>query len=561
MSDQPQHRLQTWLPVALVFLLVPPVVLWPMPQVGLEALLTMPQGEGAGHLWALNAALAQARPLFFHTDQICFPGGVDTLLIDPANLPFFALGKLLGPAAAYNAIFLGGLLLMGLAGALLARCAGGTPWLGAMAAMACPSFLAGTIRGATEQLAVAWVGIALALLLMALRRGGAWRIVLAALAMGCCAWAGPYNGVWVAGAGLTVGLAALIRSPRTALTRALPVGLGAAVVAAPVAWGVLTHFAVMNDPRFDGPSAQRILERFRYPRGGNIGFADLLDPWLPAPFTGPFSELSQTTYLGIVLILAAVAALVIQRRLWPWVLGALAASALALGPWIYLDGQLLRLGDHALAGPALALAKLPFLGSMTHWYRAAPVAGLLLAAVVSTLGSRRWSPLLAAAILADALLLAPFAWPHDAWTPPAVGAAELMQGPGAILELPSTTQNDPPKGAWRNVGGLHQLAHGRPISSTVMLLATQTPSPVVERSVRTLQQRGALSAQDRQALRDLGFRWLTVYPEHRPKRAASMNPAPLEGCLGAPMFRSDDAWVFDLALTAEQEGPSPGEGP
>ena len=548
-----------WLPLGAVLLLVPPLVLWPMPRVGLDALLTMPQGEGAGHLWALGAALHEGRPLAFHTDLLCYPGGVDTLLIDPANLPFFALGQLLGPAAAYNAIFLGGLLLMGVAGALLARRVGGAAWLGALAAMACPSFLAGTIRGATEQLAVGWVGLALALLLWALERGGAWRIALAACAMGVCAWAGPYNGVWIAGLGLAVGGWALFRSPRRALTRALPVALGAVVVAAPVAWAILAHFSVMNDPRFANPGPQQVLGHFRYPRGGNIGFADLLDPWVPAPFTGPFSELSQTTYLGIVLIVAAIAALAWQRRLWPWALGAIIATAVALGPWIYLNGQLLSMGDRALAGPALALTGLPFLGSMTHWYRVAPVAGLLLAALASTWGSRRWGSLLAAAILADALLLAPFSWPHQATAPPDVAAAEVMSEPGAVLEIPATTQGDPPPGAWRNVGGLHQIAHGRPISSTVMLLSSDSPPTISKTALESLSE-GVLQLEDRQALLDTGFRWLAVYPEHQPRRAAPLAPARIEACLGPALHRGDSVWIFDLALHADQDCPDKERG-
>jgi len=532
-----------------VFLLVPPLLLWPLPRVGLEKLLTMPQGEAAGHLWALNAALEQARPLHFHTQLACFPQGVQALLIDPVNLPFFALGRLLGPAAAYNAILLGGLLLMGLAGALLARRVGGAAWLGALAAMACPSFLAGTTRGATEQLAVAWVGIALALLLSALRQGGTGRIALAALAMGACAWAGPYNGVWIAVVGLAVGLTVLLRDPRRGLSRALPVALGAAAVAAPVAWALLARFGVMNDPRFASPQPEQVFEQLRFPRGGNIGFADLLDPWLPAPLTGPSSELSQTTYLGLVLILAAGLAVARRRQLWPWLLGALAAAAVALGPRLYLNGQLLRVADHALPGPAQLLAELPLLGSMTHWYRAAPVAGLLLAAVVSTWGWRRWSPLLALALLVDATLLAPFSWPHRAHAPPGQGAALELVGPGAMVEIPYSTQSDPPPGAWRNAGGLHQLAHGRPISSTVMLLAPETPSWVQGPVLHTLQARGVLRREDRQRLLDAGFRWLAVYPQFKPRRAASLDPAPLERCLGPMVGRSDDLWLFDLALS------------
>ncbi len=540
------HRHRSWLPVALVFLLVPPLVLWPMPVEGFDALLTMPQGEAAGHLWALNAAMHELRPLFVHTELILHPAGVDTLLIDPANLPWLAIGGIFGPAAAYNAIFLGGLLLMGLAGALLARCVGGASWLGALIAMACPPFLAGTIRGATEQLAVAWVGIALALLLMAVRHGGARRIVAAGLAVGICAWAGPYNGVWIAGLGLAVGCWCLVRDRAAALKRALPVGAIGALVAAPVAWGVLAHFAVMNDPRFANPGQGQVLDSFRYPRGGNIGFADLLDPWLPAVFTGPYSELSQTTYLGIVLIGAAGFALWRRRELWPWLLGALVSAAVALGPWIYLNGRLLRLGDHALAGPAMLLSKLPMLGSMTHWYRVAPVGGLLLAAAVATLGSRRWSPLLAVAILADALLLAPFPWPHAAHAPPNPAAADLMEGPGAVLELPATTQHDPPPGHWRNVGGLHQLGHGRPISSTVMLLESDAPPVIERRALEDLQQRGALEPEDGAALSEAGFRWLMVYPAHRSRRGPALERAPLEACLGAPLFADDSLWLFAL---------------
>ena len=546
-----------WLPLLAVFLLAPPLLLWPMPQVGRRALLSAPQGEAAGHVWALKAALTERQPLSFDTEQICWPQGVQSLLIDPGNLPFFALGDLLGPAAGYNAIFLFGLLSMGLAGALLARRAGGAPWLGALAAMCCPAFLAGTIRGATEQLSVGWVGVAAALLLDALKRGGWRRCALAAVATGFCAWCGPYNGIWIAAIGLALGLWQLARQPALALRRALPVGLGAALAAAPVAWAVLTGFSVMNDPRFAHPPQQSPLEIFRYPRGGNIGYADLLDPWLPAPFTGPFSELSQTTYLGLVTILAAAAALLLPlsrkrwRWRWPWAAGALAASLVALGPWLYLNGKLLRLGATALPGPALLLSKLPMLGSITHWYRAAPVAGLLLAALVSTWGRRRWSPLLALTLLADSLLLAPFPWPHRAAEFPARELAEHLQGEGAILELPWTTQGDPPPGHWRNIGGLHQVSHGHPISSTVMMLRPATEQRLEAAVVRRLQIRGQLPASDRQRLLDRGFRWLVVYPAYTPRQAAPLRRADFEACFGPALAAEPEAWLFDLRTQGE----------
>lgn len=527
-------------------LVLAPLLLWPLPRVGLSALLTSPRGEGAAHVWALWAALQEGRPLMFHTRLVSWPDGVDVLLIDPANLPWVALGAPFGPAAAYNAIFLGGLLLMGVAGALLARQVGGAPWLGALAAMTCPAFLAGTMRGATEQLAVGWVGIGLALLLAAVARGGTGRVFLAGIAMGVSAWAGPYNGLWMAGLGLAVVVGLAWRGDGRAWRRALPAGLVATAGAAPVAWAILHGFSVMRDHRFGAPSELLPSRILPFARGGNIGVSDLLDPWVPAPLTGAFSDLSQTTYLGIVALAAAGIAAARRRDLRWWMAGAAAALTIGLGPWIYVGRRLVEVGGLAIPGPAALLGRLPFLGHLTHWYRVAPVAGLLVAALVSTWGRRRFTPLLGVLLVADALLLSPFRWPFPATPPPGGAVMEGRDPGGVVLELPSSTQPDPPEGAWRNAGPLHQLAHRHPITGTVMLLPEPASLAEPTNALATLVRGGGLPAWVVPKLEALDIRWILLRRAYRRSSDPGIGSA-LTRCLGPPVAREDDVWLWDLA--------------
>lgn len=525
-----------------------------MPRDGHRALLTLPSGEGAAHVWALWAAWMERRPLLFHTRLVSWPDGVDVLPIDPSNIPWVALGSLFGAAEAYNAIFLGGLLLMGVAGALLARATGGAPWLGALAAMTCPAFLAGTLRGATEQLAVGWVGIGLALLLLAVKRGGRFRVLCAGLAMGACLWAGPYNGLWMAFLGCTVFVGLLLARDPSAWRRALPAGLLAVGGAAPVLWAITHGFQVMQDDRFEG-SAQILHARtLSAVRGGAIGVADLLDPWVPACFTGPFSDLSQTTYLGFAALVAAGIAAFRHRALRPWIAGAVVAASVGLGPWVYLGRHLVEVGGRPVAGPAWFLMHLPQMGQITHWYRIAPVAGLLLVPLVSSWGRRRWAPLLGAILVADALLLAPFPWPFPATPLPGHHLLEDLEPGGAILEIPPSTQPDPPVGVWRNAGALYQIEHRHPITSTVMLLPKPASLGRVHDALSGLRTGQGLRAWVVPELRAHDVRWLVLYTSY-PSVAHPTFPVDLTECLGPPVARQVDTWLWDLAEAPIRDCP------
>ena len=532
-----------WLVTALVILGLPLLLAWPLPLVWRDAVLAAPGEEAASHIWGLWAAWETGHPLVVDSPLLGWPDGLSIVLVDPVNLPAFGLGLPFGPAAAYNALIYVGLALVGLAGAALARRVGGAPWLGAVAAMAAPVMVSTPASGLTEELTVGLVGLFLAALLRALDGGGpSWTAAAAAL-LALSWYGGPYNGLFASAIGAVVGLRALVS--RRGGGRAALIGIGGAVLTAPLAWAILTQ----RDPRLPGsseraglPGVQDWSEQFR---GGIFTGADLLDPFLPAPLTGGEPAVSHTAYLGVVVLAAAIIAVARDRRRWPWLAGAAVLVALALGPHLYLQGHAIEVGGRPLLGPAggLILA-LPFFGRVTRWYRAAAIAGLLLAPLVSLAGRRRgWGVAVAIGLVLDTLLLAPLEWPLHATPLPQAPDPALLDGEGALLEFPMQT-NDPPPGKWRDRGALGQTLHGHPIGGTIMGLPLAEPTREVGRVTRGLVYQGALPEAERAELLDNGFRWLVVYPEHR--SIPSEAPDRLEGCLGAPLETKSDLWVYDL---------------
>ena len=104
---------------------------------------------------------------------------------------------------------------------------------------------------------------------------------------------------------------------------------------------------------------------------------------------------SHTAYLGAAVLIFSAVAVWRRRELWPWVAGALGLTVLALGPWLIMKGVPVQVGEGRLMTPlGWIIVGVPFLGRLTHWYRAASVAVLLLAAPVSTL-ARGWRGTLA----------------------------------------------------------------------------------------------------------------------------------------------------------------------
>ncbi|MEC8423904.1 MAG: hypothetical protein VX000_09015 [Myxococcota bacterium] len=127
--------------LGLALLLAPVLVTWPVLPTLTTALPAAPDQEGATHLWGLWAALESGNPLILQTELLAFPVGAPMVLVDPGNLPWFALGNLISPIAGYNSVVLAGAALTAIAGAMLAKQAGGDPTLGAVLGAACPTAL------------------------------------------------------------------------------------------------------------------------------------------------------------------------------------------------------------------------------------------------------------------------------------------------------------------------------------------------------------------------------------------------------------------------------------
>lgn len=545
-----------WATVGLLAAL-PLLLTWPLARLATTHVMAAPDQEAAPHIWGLWAAGRTGSLLRLETTLQAWPEGVGLVLVDPAHVPLFHLGALVSPALGYNLVVWAGVVLMGLAGALLAAEAGGRPLVGAVVGMACPTLLANAADGMTEGFGVGLVGVFLALCLRAARTGDRRAVVAAGLALGATAWTGPYNAIWAATLGCGVGGGAILRRRWPAVRSTLAVGGIGLLLSIPVGLAIFRARDEGLPGGSDRAGLPDIVERPEIFRGGVQTGADLLDLWLPVQLTGGQAEVSHTAYLGLAVLGAAGVACVRAPRARPWVGGALVFALLALGPWLYLGGSVLRLGDAPLAGPAgLLMLAVPVLGRVTRWYRAGAIATLLLAPAVSlAASSRRGAGLLAVLCVVDVLACAPMAWPLHASALPEVAPLARLPDPGALLELPPVTSGPPPPGAWRDLTVLSQVVHGRPVGGSMMGLGVSDAARSGVEAVRGLLRSGTLPADRHAVLRDHGFRYLVVHLQHHELPPRSRDH--LAACLGPPVVASAALLVHDLGAAGAPAGCTP----
>ncbi|MEL6349698.1 MAG: hypothetical protein AAFV53_41725, partial [Myxococcota bacterium] len=357
----------------MVVFFVPLLLLWPLPLLGSGVVLSRSDQEASTHIWGLWLALHERSPWSIHTDRVNYPEGFTWSLIDPANLPSFTLGfGLGGPALGYNLTLYFGFVLLGLAGWALGREVGGSPWLAALTAAACPAMMSMPARGMTEELGVAWVGLGLAAAL-AFRRTGAPRSGL--MVMLCAmmsAYSGPYNGLWCALLLGSVTVWTVFVLHRGRGLRLIGAGLGAVLFSLPLLWswagrgaaqpGAAQGWGLPSLPSWSPVTAYR---------GGLLYGADLLDVFVPVVVTGGEAVASHTAYLGVVTAFVAMVVVWRRRSMWPWAAGALVMALLSLGPYLFFAGRPVVASGGIRTGPAAALTILlstTFL--VTRWYRA-----------------------------------------------------------------------------------------------------------------------------------------------------------------------------------------------
>jgi hypothetical protein len=536
-----------WLTACLV---MPWLLLWPAPLVVATHPLSAPDQEAVQHLWGLWAAVEAGAPIHVTTDRIAWPIGFEFVLIDPANALIFGVGNAMaGPVFGYNLVLLLGVAIAGAAGALLTDVVGGTPrqrTVGAIAAMACPAVLSAAGEGITESFGVGWAGVALGALLLHTRTPSAKWGTIATASIAIAAWNGPYNALWAA----LLCIAVAATNPG-AWRRWGPVGAGSVLLASTV---VLAQALYRRDGLPGTPSRIAWEVPYAAPDGFRGGFklgADLVDPFLPEMLTGGAVPAGHTAYLGVAMIALAVLAVARDRRRWPWLAGAAGLIALALGPWLMVWGSPVPVGDGYVAAPVGVSAQVfPGLLRITRWYRAAAVAGLLLAPLVAVSVPRLRGAGFAVSLLLllDSCALAPRAWPvaHFDGRPSSVWAG--MKRPGAVVELPPVQFWFIPEGGVRDANLLEQTWHGRATTASFFNLSGGAADSAEVRSLMALAVGRAPRLRDAPArLAGLGYAYVVVDRT----RFEELDIGALEATLGRPVVRDERYLVFELPTDAD----------
>ena len=528
----------------LLALVLPWALLWPLPVVFRTALVTSPLSEGVTHLWIWWAAWTSHAPLSVTTKLLNYPDGLTVQVIDPLHLVPFALGWAFGPAAAFNAVLVWGVVVAGLGGLLLAREAGageGGQALGVAIAASAPTLLAVGCDGIAEGMGVGWVAVQLACLL-ALRRGATpGRVLALGASLAAGVLSGPYNAIWIAILDVPVGIW-LLRRTRSHLIAAL----GAGILCSPYLLAISAR-----DPNLPGGEARAGLGRplvvMPWRASAERG-VDLLDLFVPAPLTGGHSDLPHTAYLGVVTLALAAMGVSASRRsrgpaAWPWMVGMVVFAALALGPWLSIAGSFPTIGGRPLVAPAGLLALYTPLGRLSRWYRAGAVAVFLLIplAVRAVSGRRAW--VAALAVLLDARLLAPL--PRSLPTYADLPSPALIGRVGPIAELPPIH----PMffaGDSADLNLLLQMHHGQPTNGTVHSLpglATNDPALRELRRISAGQPNATDSAVEASGeLAKDGYQWLAVYRGFFPGNGIEA----LVGELGTPAGEDERVVVWRI---------------
>ena len=526
------------------------VFLWPAG----DGLLGNPFAETHNHLWFFARTL-----LGFRGNA---PVGWEVPLMDPPNLAWFALGWQISPAVAWNAVAVANVALACLGGWVLGKTVSGSrsgAFVG-MAAVGWSPFLSGVIDfGVTEAYPLGFYALHVAMM-ERLRRmreegeadsgpGGESPHALALSAgvtLGVFALSGWYNAAF-----------ALVATPvlawRARSRSLIIVGGSALVLVLPRFLDLLPHLdvwagraAALSDPT-----------PIRYWQHQERYGIDLLR-FLPS--TDTFTP-SVSVYLGTIL---SVLSCLAGRSGWRWLAMALPLWLLALGHWLRVGGGVVG-GESPLLMPAGWLVnQFEHARFVTHWYRAAGPATVLLAAAAA-IGAARLErrvpagvlgPLLAVVVLVDGLAFSSTPWPRVASPLPV--APELgLDGP--VLDLPVDDNRTPPERfGSRRPYWMWQVTHQQSVAENY-----EGADSVLRKSgeARALQaacgglpvsRPGALDSgitdpnSDSVSLFALGFRWVVVHEQLAPAGCVDA----VEARFGAPTVQNSGAvgWRIGQAV-------------
>jgi hypothetical protein len=439
---------------------------WVWVQPSLTTVPGGPRSDVWNSLWSLwfSHQSLMVGHLPWATELLNAPDGGTVLLPDPLAAVFALLAvPALGVAGAYTALMLLRLAAAGLIAHLFAEdwlkqtglapdAAGRAGWVAGIGYATAPVLLAGLQCGTTEAVSGAWPALAAWMCWRASVHGGRRAGALAALAL-----LGAALGSWYAAVVAFI-FAGLMLLGTPGKRRPWPLLAGLALVVPLAIFTHLTH----TDPTHMGTRSPEILAKIRE----TFGAADLLD------FVWPTAEANlaifspaergqgylHTTYLGGVLLLGAVVALVRGTpRARLIALGGGLCALLALGPVLHLNGeQVLGWMPYAL------LEGSPGFDGLSLLWRLSVGAALAVAllAAAATRGHRLAVILVVGLVLAEVGLFSPLSSgiARSDVRPSAALTALADAPPGAVLTLPAF-RNHPD--LWR------QTQHHQPTTGTI----------------------------------------------------------------------------------------------
>lgn len=568
--------------VALTLVIVAPVL--PDPR---RLALGHPNNDVWNHVWGywwfVTSLVSGELPL--DTELLGWPLGGQLWFIDAFGaLLTLPVQLLWGPVAAYNADIGLQLVICGVGAYALALQATRS-WHGALAAglvfISSPHLVGQLYNGISETMAAGWMALALAALLWALERPGPSRGALAGAALGLAAVANWYYGLFaglIALALLAPELWRRLRGRGPARPDSGQAALGLAVGLLAMIAVVAVPFGLFRQSMLGGDALVTREEAFVWMTLILHNMTDVVSLFRPGRFYSPdlkavFDEdLIVVVYLGHALLWPAMAAPWLlsrrQRRgTRVWLVAFVGFVVLTLGPFLYVAGSYVTVGEYWIGLPFLALFQwVPMGTSVSHAYRfvvgACLALSVLLAFTVRGLGQRgfRLGPtvlVLAGLRVAETLFASPAVFPLPTTRVDVHSVYGLMEG-GAVWDLPVGV----PVLA-RSRYAAAQLVHGQPIPYSL-----NDPTPPflfrnrlgqyimeLERS-RVAFMPPTLPAKDlllgREQLVAEGLRWIVLHREPLPA-PQYVKLAGFLDLVATPVYADDELRVYRL-----DPGPEPG---
>lgn len=539
------------------------------------------------HLWGdawMRASLPGQLPVPIETDLIWFPDGGLLYNLDPiSGYASWLLSPVLGLVAAHSVIQATALLGGALAAYLLARRLTGDPAASAVAGAVYgfSAHLQGTVlaSGIGETAHIAWIPLAILLLLELLEKGGWWRASLLGISLWLCALASWYYGL-VAGLSCTAvlgGWLVLRLSHRVRQAEAAP-------LLVPLAW---VGAAVLLAGALTLPFAQAFLASLDPSRalhgsqGATVPMEDLLpsSAWAVATLgdllrpghrvQGTVDRLFFCNHVGFIAgALALFALLSAQRRAGRIALAGVAATLVCLGPVIHLDRATPLLPNPLFQGllkvwPGFDLVRNLERAQVAVSLCVALLAALGLAALLDVFEQRGWRRRglglgLAALVALEANLVSGLGLPLPTASTQLDSVHQLLVADPdsyAILELPL---HDGPGGEpyW------HQAMHRHPLPMNLdnspapslrgnRMMSALMPGITFSRYYAPLRQRGPTTEELEEARGDLvalGYRYAVLSEGRGSERLHDQVRTVLEAACGAPVAVDNERGVSLYAL-------------